>query len=76
MAHVSSKGTRELYALALRLALIDALYKDGEAPPIILDDPFSLFDDERLKQASQLIKDISNQRQIIYTTPHKSRLIK
>lgn len=71
-----SKGTRELYALALRLALIDALYKDGDTPPIILDDPFSLFDDERLGGAGALIKSLSKTKQIIYMTPHKSRIIK
>ena len=67
-----SKGTRELYALATRLALTDALY-DGELPPLIFDDPFASLDDRRVDTAKKLLLKLSEKRQIIYFTCHKSR---
>ena len=67
-----SRGTRDLYALATRLALSDALY-ETEPPPLILDDPFSSFDERRLSLALGVIKRIAGSRQIIYLTCHNSR---
>lgn len=67
-----SRGTRDLYALAARLALVDSLYED-ESPFIILDDPFAHFDDGKLENALSLLRLISNQRQIIYITCAESR---
>lgn len=67
-----SKGTRELYALATRLALSDSLY-DGELPPLILDDPFASLDDRRLAMAQRLVRDLATDRQIIYFSCQKSR---
>lgn len=62
-----SKGTRELFSLCARLALIDSLY-EGEYPPIMLDDPFAYFDDERTKSALGLLRELGKRRQIIYFT--------
>ena len=67
-----SRGTRELRALALRLALIDALY-DGDKPPLILDDPFIAFDDEKLPAAKNILRRLSSDRQILYFTCSISR---
>ncbi len=67
-----SKATRELYAFALRLALIDTLYQE-EKPFIILDDPFAFYDDDKLARALSLLKELSLERQIIYMTASKSR---
>ena len=67
-----SRGTRDLYAIAIRLALSDALYV-GELPPIILDDPFTALDDERLERALALIGEIAKERQIIYFTCQRGR---
>ena len=69
-----SRGTRDLYALAMRLALIDALFEDAR-PPVILDDPFSALDDNRLKKAIETVERISEDRQIFYFTCTKSRRI-
>ena len=69
-----SRGTRDLYALAIRLSLIDSLY-EGELPFIILDDPFIAFDDERVKRAGGVLKKLSSSRQIIYLTCSESRAI-
>jgi len=67
-----SKGTRELYEFALRLAFADSLY-EGELPFLMLDDPFAYFDDEKLGQALSLIKKLGEDRQIIYFTATKTR---
>ncbi len=69
-----SKGTRDLYALAARLALIDSLY-ENESPFIILDDPFAHFDDDKLKNALSMLRSISKYRQIIYITCTDARKV-
>ena len=69
-----SRGTRDLYALGLRLALVDALY-ENEAPFIILDDPFIALDDARLEKAKATLKSIGRTKQILYFTCAKSRAI-
>ena len=69
-----SLGTRELFALASRLALIDSLY-ERELPFIILDDPFAHFDDGHTALALKLIKRLAEKRQIIYFTCSKSRAV-
>lgn len=68
-----SRGTRELYLLATRLALIDSLYGKS-APPIILDDPFIAFDDGNVARAKQLLTRLGAEgRQIIYFSCSNSR---
>ena len=69
-----SRGTRDLYALALRLALIDALY-ENEAPFIIMDDPFIALDDAKLERAKNMLKAIGKTKQILYFTCAVSRTI-
>ena len=69
-----SRGTRELYALSARLALIDSLY-EKENPFLILDDPFAYFDDEKLARALSVIKAVAKEKQIIYLTCSESRKI-
>lgn len=64
-AEAYSRGTRDMYALVSRFALIDSLY-ENEKPFIILDDPFAYFDDERLRRAAGMIKTLAKERQIIY----------
>ena len=69
-----SRGTRDLYALSIRLSLIDSLYED-ELPFIILDDPFIAFDDEKVQRAKAVLKKLASKRQIIYLTCAQSRAI-
>ena len=69
-----SRGTRDLYALGLRLALVDALY-ENEAPFIILDDPFIALDDSKLERAKTMLKTIGKTKQILYFTCARSRAI-
>ncbi len=67
-----SRGTQDAYNLALRLALIDALY-ESESPFIILDDPFAYLDDKKQKSALKTIKALSKEKQIIYLTCTEAR---
>lgn len=67
-----SLGTRELYSLISRFALIDALYEEN-APFILLDDPFCHFDDEKCKSALEVTKKIASGKQIVYFTCADSR---
>jgi DNA repair exonuclease SbcCD ATPase subunit len=69
-----SRGLRDLYALALRLALTDALFSD-EGSFIILDDPFTSFDDEALSRAKATVRALAKERQIIYFTCLSARAI-
>ena len=69
-----SRGTRDLFNLAARLALVDSLY-EKEKPFIILDDPFTAFDDKKTDAAIKLLKEFAKERQIIYFTCAKSRSI-
>ena len=69
-----SRGTRDLFNLAARLGLVDALY-ERERPFIILDDPFTAFDDKKTEAALKLLKELSRDKQIIYFTCAKSRSI-
>ena len=68
-----SEGTRDLISLCRRMAMIDAMYP-GEKPFLVLDDPFSNLDDERLKGGMRFLHDASLEYQIIYLTCHGSRL--
>ncbi|MCR5145003.1 MAG: hypothetical protein K6B67_06835 [Lachnospiraceae bacterium] len=70
-----SRGYQDLVALCARFALVDVLY-DKEKPMIILDDPFTNFDKEKIERALNLLKEISQERQIIYFTCHESRALK
>ena len=73
-AEAYSRGTRDLYALAARFALIDSLY-ENESPFVILDDPFAYFDDAKLSRATAALSAIAKNRQIIYLTCASARKI-
>ncbi len=68
-----SAGYQDLAALCSRFALIDVLYP-GEKPPVILDDPFSNLDANKMKRALELLKKDAKDRQILYLTCHESRM--
>ena len=70
-----SRGTRDLFNLAARLGLVDSLY-EKEKPFIILDDPFTAFDDGKTAAAIKLLHELGKERQIIYFTCAKSRSTK
>ncbi len=70
-----SLGNRDIIELCMRLALAETLF-DEENPPIILDDTFSNLDDEKTQKSLELVRQISNEFQVIYLVCHSSRAIK
>ncbi|MDO5547826.1 MAG: AAA family ATPase [Eubacteriales bacterium] len=67
-----SSGTRDQLYLALRLAACTVLLDNGtETVPLILDDPFLTYDEERTACAMQLLRHLSNERQILLLTCHR-----
>ena len=68
-----SRGWRDAVQFCLRLSLADALYKEGELPFLLLDDPFVNLDDYRLSAAKQLLVTLARRYQIIYMVCHADR---
>ena len=68
-----SQGWRDAVAFCIRLSLAEALYGEGERPPIILDDPFVNLDERRLEAAKRLLVALSNKYQILYLVCHAER---
>lgn len=71
LAHYST-GSYDIITFCARLALIDAIYKNVK-PTIILDDPFTNLDQDKLNIALEFVKDISKKYQVIYLICHESR---
>ena len=63
-----STGTIDQVYLALRLALVRAFSERGEPAPMLLDDPFGNYDDERLERALRLLMRIGEANQILLFT--------
>ncbi len=63
-----SKGTINQLYLSIRLGIIESLEKDGIKLPIILDELFSNWDEDRLDETLEVIKEIANERQVIIFT--------
>jgi uncharacterized protein YhaN len=63
-----SGGTSDQIYLSLRLAMCELLLSGDEPCPIILDDAFVNFDNERMIKALELIIKISEKRQVIIFT--------
>ena len=68
-----SQGWRDAVQFCVRLSLAEALYAEGEKPPIILDDPFVNLDERRLEAAKRLLLSLSNKYQILYLVCHAER---
>ena len=69
-----SRGAIDQVYLATRLALVEVLAQ-GKSPPLVLDDPFVHFDEERLQAAMDLVRRLSSQYQVLLFTcrPEYSR---
>ena len=65
-----SEGAENQLYLALRLAIVRLALPDEERCPIVLDDALVSFDAERLGLALELLRELSDQRQIILFTCH------
>ncbi len=62
-----SEGTKDTVSLAFRLAVLDYLFPEGGGV-IVLDDPFTDMDKERIAQSINLVKDASERHQVIFLT--------
>ena len=65
-----SQGTVDELYFALRLALFETIVPEENSPPLVLDDVFVNFDDERMKKALDLLLEKSRERQIILFSCH------
>ncbi len=62
-----SRGTADQVYLAVRLALVEVL-AEGSRPPLLLDDPFGTFDQDRLRAAMALLRRVSESHQVLLFT--------
>ena len=68
-----SHGYQDLVGICARFALVDVLYHK-EQPVIVLDDPFTNLDENKITHALELLTNIAKDRQIVYFTCHESRM--
>ena len=68
-----SRGGKDLVSLARSLALTSA-FPAAPALPLMLDDPFLSYDDERLATALSMLGTLAKDRQILYLTCSHSRM--
>ena len=61
-------GTVEQMYLALRIALVQTIEKNSEKLPLLLDEVLSQYDDSRSLKTIGMLRDISDERQIIFFT--------
>lgn len=65
-----SDGTRDQLYLALRLASLERFCEQNEALPLVLDDCFIHFDDDRVKAALVPLARFAGQSQVLFFTHH------
>ena len=65
-----SRGALDQLYLAMRLALSEIFFAD-ELPPLMLDDCFAAFDDERTEQTMAILAELARSRQIVLFTCRK-----
>ena len=66
-----SRGTAEQLYFALKLAFIEQI-KDEINLPILIDDSFVNFDDQRVSYIDQLLQKISENNQVLIFTAQKN----
>ncbi len=66
--HQLSLATREQLHFAARLALV-RLITDDKRPPLILDDPFAHYDEQRLEKVMEVAKQAARTNQVILFSP-------
>ncbi|MFN8619175.1 MAG: AAA family ATPase [Chloroflexota bacterium] len=62
-----SKGTADQLYLAARLGLVRQV-TDDRRPPLVFDDPFVTFDDERALRAMTVLRELAADHQVLYLT--------
>lgn len=69
--HELSLGTVDQFYFSFRLALAE-FFSSGDAhPPLLLDDSFSQYDDQRLRRALEYLVEVAARRQILLFTCHQ-----
>lgn len=63
-----SGGTIDQVYFSMRLAAVTLIERGGDNLPIFLDEPFSQYDETRVKKAFELLKEISEERQVFFFT--------
>jgi uncharacterized protein YhaN len=63
-----STGTVDQIYLSLRLAMVGILSENRESIPMLLDDPFANYDDERLERTMALLANIAKKHQVLLFT--------
>ncbi|HVM30808.1 MAG TPA: AAA family ATPase [Candidatus Limnocylindrales bacterium] len=62
-----SRGTRDQLYLCARLGIVRQITHPA-TPPLVFDDPFVTFDDERARRAVEMLRDAAADLQVIYLT--------
>ncbi len=62
-----SQGTLDQLYLCARLGIVRQVTQPAN-PPLVFDDPFITFDDERARRALSLLKEMAREYQVIYLT--------
>ncbi len=65
-----SEGSRDQLYLALRLAALELQIDQGLCLPLIADDLFINFDDDRTSAGLQVLGELSRQMQVVFLTHH------
>lgn len=69
-----SRGSRDVMQFCARLALVRAMFAEGELPFLLLDDPFVNLDEDNLTSAKALLEKLSEELQIFYFVCHAGRI--
>ena len=69
-----SRGSRDLVRFCVRLSLTEELYREGEKPFLLLDDPFVNLDEEHLAAAQRLLDALAQSYQIVHMVCHEGRV--
>ena len=62
-----SRATQDQIYLAARMALLE-LASEGRQPPLLLDDPFVNYDESRMSNTLELLRDLYHDNQVILFT--------
>ncbi|NIQ01299.1 MAG: hypothetical protein GWO19_12710 [Nitrospinaceae bacterium] len=65
-----SRGTREQLYLSMRFGLIEDYETRAEPLPIVMDDVFVNFDDDRRERVLEILRDFARERQVIILSCH------
>lgn len=65
-----SEGSRDQLYLALRLAALDMQVDQGRSMPLIADDLFINFDDQRTTAGLKVLGELSRKMQVVFLTHH------